>query len=649
MHRRGTVALLLAWAAFAASGLPGYGTPTRAGEHYRLETVASYDVRPDEGAIAVTVDLTFTNTTPDPEGQFSVFSEIKLAVHDAAADVAATDGEGDLEAAVAVENDVNVATIQLRDDVRYEQQATLQMTYRLPDSDDPQLRVRPTVVVFPAWSFGTRGEVTITIPAGYEIRVDGDPLEEEEGARLTSGEIANPSEWLALVTAVRPGELAQSEVTVPLEGGTADVLVRSFGDDPAWGERISALVTEALPLLEREVGLPYPRIGQLILTESVAADSTGFGEPPAAGEEILIAFDQPDFTVLHQLAHVWLSESLVESRWIREGLASNVAARVAQQLEIPAPYDPVAEAEARGAAAFPLDTWSPSGGVDSEAYGYAASWAITNQLEAAAGADALRGALARVAASVGAYESAELDPEPATEATPEPADPLTTRAFLDHLETISEADLAPLFAERVLSEADVALLGPRAEARAAFDELVAAADTWGAPDPIRGAMDAWSFEEATAQIASAADWLQARDAFLAEIERAGLSAPERLHQAYRAYGGGPEAVSELEAERAVVAEYRTAAEEVNRDRSFVERIGLVGGPDPEAQLALASGRFTDGDLRGSLEAIAEARRIVASAEMGGIVRLVSVALLLVVLAVAAVILFRRRAAYTARP
>ena len=115
-----------------------------------------------------------------------------------------------------------------------------------------------------------------------------------------------------------------------------------------------------------------------------------------------------------------------------------------------------------------------------------------------------------------------------------------------------------------------------------------------------------------------------------------------------AYGGGPEAVGELEAERTVVDEYQTAADRVNGERSFIERIGLVGGPNPEAQLALASGRFGDGDLRGALDAIAEAGRIIGAAETGGFVRLASVVVLALVLVVAAVILFRRRASYTAR-
>ena len=647
MRARRAGALLLTGIALMVSALPGQVAPARAAE-YTLESSAVYDVRPGDGEIGVSVGLTFTNTTPDPAGQFSVFSELKVAIHDAATEVAATDDVGELTVAVAVENEVNVATVELRDEIRFEETVTVELTYTLPDGDDPQLRVRPSVVIFPAWSFGTGGEVSVSIPAGYELRVDGDPLT-EDGDRLTSGPIENPGAWLALVTALRPPEYIELSATVPLEGGTADLLVRAFADDTAWGERTVALAQEALPLIEQEVGLPYPGTGQLILTETVTADATGFAEGAAGGNEILVAFDQPPFTALHQVAHRWLSSTLIEDRWIREGMASNVAARVAGQLAVEPPYDPVVGAQARAANAFPLATWSSSGSADADAYGYAAAWALMNELETTVGADALRTVLARVAASIGPYEGGDIDPELAGETIGAPAIPLGTRAFLDHLEAVSAADLAQLFRDRVLAEEDIALLGPRAEARAAFDELVAAAESWGAPDPVRGALREWDFNDALTQMETARGWLRKRDVLLAQMQDAGLAAPDRLLQAYRAYGGGAEAVDELGAERAVVIEYAATADDVNAERSFLQRIGLIGGADPQNELNLASGRFADGDLRGAVEAIAEAQRIVNSAETGGIVRLASLGLLLFLAVGLAVAMFRRRASYTRSP
>jgi hypothetical protein len=642
----GTVLAASLLAALMATIGPS-ASPVRAAE-YELETVATYAVDPAARRIEVAVDLEFTNTTPDPDGQFSVFEEVRLAIHDAAEDVTASDGDGDLSVDVAVEEDVTVATIELRDGLRYEESVDLELGYVLPDTDDPQLRVRSSIVVFPAWGFGTRSRVSVTMPDSYEVRVDGDPLRQEGGAYV-SGVIADPSAWLALVTGLRPLEHTSITGTVPLEGGTADISVRALVDDEAWGQRILDLVVEALPRLEAEFGLPYPLVGQLVVTEAVPADASGFGESGTSGTEVLIAYDQPDFTAIHQLAHVWLSGTFADARWIREGLASLAAARVAESMDIELPYDPVAETETRAEAAFPLDEWPADARPGDEAYGYAASWAFAMQIEEEAGADALRTVLRRVAASVGPFEAVEIEPQPPAEDVHAPAAPLTTRAFLDHLETVTDADLAPLFAERVLSTEDAALLDERAAARTAFDALAVTADSWGTPDPVRAAMTDWDFETAQRQIDEARSWLEGRDRLLGEMAAVGLSPSERLEQAYRAYGGGPEAVNQLEAHDAVVAAYAEAAEEVNAERSLVERIGLIGGDSPTRVLAEAHGHVATGELREAAESVTEARRLLAAAETSGIVRLVSAIIIVVLLLAVAVALFRRRASYTSAP
>ncbi|MGZ8512466.1 MAG: hypothetical protein ACXWWL_03415 [Candidatus Limnocylindria bacterium] len=641
---RGVVLASLLLAALALPGAPV--APVRAAE-YTLETSATYDVQPEERKVAVTVDVTFTNTTPDPAGQFSVFDEVKLAIQDQATGVVPSDGEGDLTAAVAVEQEVNVATIALRAPLRFEETAEFQVSYTLPDTEDPLLRVRPSLVVFPAWSFGTSGEVTVTVPEGYEVHADGDPLR-SRAAGLMSGPIADPSQWLALVTAVAEAEYATLEAAVPLQGGTADLRVRSFADDVAWGDRTLALAQRALPILGEEIGLPYPRLGELVLTEDIALNASGIGErADAAGAEILIAFDEPPFTTLHQLAHIWLSEELVGSRWIREGLASEVAERVAARVEVPLPYDPAAVATEQAASAFPLDSWSADA-EEAEAYGYAASWSVMVDLRNRIGVDAIRTVLTRVATSVGPYHSSDIAPLPPGEDAPAPAVPLTTRSFLDHLETVAGMDLTDIFRARVLTEADVALLDGRAAARAAFNELVAASGGWGAPDPVAGAMTAWSFDDAATQITATRAWLVERESLVALLAPAGLSAPSRLQEAYRAHGGGADAQAELNAEREVAESYIATADAVNAERSLVERIGLIGGPDPAQKVRLANGLFTDGDLRGSLDAIREAQQLLASAEAAGIARLASAALIAIVLLVAAGLLFRRRASYTSR-
>lgn len=648
-RRRAIVTPVLASLLAAALTVAPPGAGPALAQEYELETAATYAVHPDRGEVAVTVQIEFTNTTPDPDGQFSLFDEVKLAVHDDAASAQASDDEGALDVAVTVEDDVNVATIELREGLRHEESVSLELEYVLPDTDDPQMRVRPSVVVFPAWSFGTSGTVRVTVPGGYEVRVDGDPLTAQDGG-YESGEIADPSRWLALVSAVRPVEHRTHETTVPLSGGTADLTVRAFADDEAWGTEMRDLLTEALPLLEREIGLPYPLIGRMVVTEAVPADASGFGEGAAGGTEILVAYDQPPFTALHQVSHVWLSATFADARWIREGLASAVAARVAAELEIERPFDPAAAVEEHAEARFALDEWSSDAGTAGEAFGYAASWAAVDEIEALVGFDAIRTVLRRVAASIGPYQAASIEPEPTVDGATAPAFPLTSRNLLDHLQTVTEmTSLADLFADRVLRAEDVALLDQRADARAAFDRLAAAGGSWSTPEPVRGAMTAWSFEDARRQIDEALSWLGERDEVLAQMSRAGLSPSDRLQQAYRAYGGGAEAVAQLDAHRAVVELYAETANQVNAERGLVERIGLIGGPDPQRELAVANGRFTSGDLRGTVDAITEAQRILSAAETGGVVRLASAAVVVVLLLGVAIALFRRRASYTAAP
>lgn len=645
MRWRPAAWLLSAMLAAAGMALGGVASPVRAAE-YTLQTAATYNVRPADHAIDVAVTMTFTNTTPDPDGQFSVFDEVRLAVHDGVTAATATDPDGDLDVSVDPTDGVNVATVKLRDPLRFEDSIKLELHYRLADRVNPRVRVGPSLVAFPAWGFGTASSVTVEIPAGFEVRVDGDPLTAGPGGLLQSGPITDPSAWLARIIATGDVEPVTFQATVPLEGGTADLVVRAFADDPEWGEATRDLVVRALPLIESELGMPYPIVGRLVIAQGVPGEESTFGDLRQDRSQIVVAFDEPQFTILHQLVHLWLPPALVASRWIVEGFASDVAAQVAGPLGLDPPFDPAVEAQSLADAAFPLDAWTASSGPDSERYGHSASWAFIAGLRAQLGADVLRSVLLRAASSIDAYDPARIDAPPPPGTTPRA--PLTSRSFLDQLATVGGTDLAGEFEATVLTSADVALLPSRASAREALERLVAAADGWGAPDPVRQAMAEWRFVDAGPQIEAASAWLTDRDALLERMMALGLAASDRLAQAYRAYGGGPEAVDELEAQSGAVEAYAATSERVNGPRSFLVRIGLAGGPDPASYLTAASGHFADGDLRGTHASLDEADRLLESAARVGLVRLASLVVLLLITVALAMAVFRRRASYTAQ-
>jgi hypothetical protein len=647
IRRLGAAAVLLSLAA----GLLAPPPATAQDENHRMETDARYVVDPDAGAVDVTVGIEFTNTAPDPPGQFSVFEVIDVAIHDAAEEVTARDDDGALEVATADRDGVHVATISLREPLRFEESATLELSFRLPDRGEGGLRIGPSLVVFPAWSFGTAGEVTVELPVAYEVRVDGDPLEAEPGegtVALTSGPVEDPTRWLALVTAYRLGAYTTLERSIPLSSGTVDLRVRSFEEDPAWGERIRDLLVTALPLLEDAIGLPYERAGPLVVVESPPAGFGSIDEQIAEGGEILVAFDAADFTVLHQVSHVWIGHSLFGERWIREGLASHYAAVVAPGLDLEPLFGPGERADELSEAAFALEDWQegePGSDPQRDAYAYAASWRAFEQVSETIGPDALRAALLRIHAGIDAYDARAVDGTQPTPAAP-PA-PVDSRRLLDQLEVGGES-VDHVFAELVFSEDAVEQLDDRSAARAELADLAQQAGEWGIPQNVQQLMRDWDFDGAREAIDRARAWLVERDGLLAEVSAAGLAAPSRLREAYQRHGGEAEAHTELAALRAVVADYRAALDEVAEERSLIARLGLVGAVAPGFLLESANRLFTEGQLHEATEAIVEARELMATAEVTGLLRLLATLAVVLVL-MAGLAVFLRRRSPTAKP
>ena len=154
--------------------------------------------------------------------------------------------------------------------------------------------------------------------------------------------MSDPSRWLARVTATLPSSYVTVERQVPLSQGTVDVQVRAWSDDPAWGRRTLRLLTDALPRLDEAIGLPYGPTGPLVIVESLPESGAVLREPAASDVDIAIGYTEPAFTVLHQVAHLWLPATLAADRWMREGFASHAAAQVATALDVDLPFDPAA-------------------------------------------------------------------------------------------------------------------------------------------------------------------------------------------------------------------------------------------------------------------------------------------------------------------
>jgi len=622
--------------------------PARAAE-YSMATVARYVVDPADREIAVSVEVVFTNTTPNPAGQVSGFDRIDLALHDGASQVEAEDATGALTVELEPGNGFLVASVKPRSRVGYNASVSFSLSYLLPDGSAGDVHVRQQVVELPAWGFGTSSEVIVELPAGYSLDISGEQLQTSttgDQVRLTSGPIDDPAQWLAQITASRPATYTTLSRSVALASGTVDLQVRAWDDDTAWGRRALDLLSRALPILEEAIGLPYTRVGPLVVVEAASGEDAETALPAA---EILVAFDEPEFTLLHQAAHIWIGDQLASDRWIREGLASHFAARAADGLGVPLPYAPAERAAELEEDARPLVNWSAEGATAAQdAFAHAASWAFVDRVTAAVGEAHLAEAIGRVVAGRSAYDPRAPDP---TVPTGIGVTPVDTRRLLDQLAAASGVDLADAFGEVALGPEAGLELAKRAIARAAYEELIDAAGDWGAPDPIRLEMTEWRFDDAREGIEGASAWLLERDRLIERIAAAGLTAPDRLRERYMADGGGPAALAELDAERAVVDLFESVQARVTASRGPLEAIGLLGADDPRALLSEAALSYSAGDLRGAAETLEAAALLEGRATADGLAR-VSIALALVAagsLLAMRSIRRRRGSHYTAAP
>jgi hypothetical protein len=648
--RIGAVAFLVA---VAAGGL-GAGE-VRAAAPYALRTEAVYRLDPAAGAAAISVSVTFTNTTPDSSGGFSSFGNVPLSLQAGASAVAARDPTGSLRVTLARQASRTIATVALRSPLRYRQSVAFTLTYRLADAASPQVRMRASSLMIPLWGYGTASSVSVRLPSPYGARVFGASMttaSQPSEIVLSSGPIRDPPHWSALLVAARATEFVTVSRRVPLSGGTVDLWVRSFPDDRAWGTATLDLASRALPALQRAVGLPYSGVGPLVMTESLPFGAGPLAEPASGAQGIAIAFDASPFALLHQLAHVWIGTEFASERWIREGLASHFAAIAARQLHVSVPQRAAADATARNPAAIVLTDWSGSTSKQSsamtEAWAYSASWALVDSLAAAIGEERLRLVVERATDGVPAYAA----PDSSLAASTGAAEPIDSRQLLDQVDEVLSSGSGPdsdgsirrkveaAFRASVWPSDMAPVLDERARARVAYDALVSAAADWGPPQTVTQAMESWRFDVALTLMDSARSWLADRDTFLAAARGAGLSTPDRLVMVWRANGGGAVARRELDGEVAFLQAYQAAGQRID-GLNPIERLGVLGGSEPRAVLVSAAGLYAGGDLDAAVAAIDRAVSLDAEAQGSGVVRLAAALATLSVLAAGLLLGLRR--------
>ncbi len=603
-----------------------------------LVGAATYDVLPEAGRVAVSVRLTATNHLRDTATRRYFFRTAFLSVLPGTTKFRISGGNGNPKVSVTARTKTYTnLRIDLGADLAAGRSTALTLSFDLKDpggAPDRPLRISPSLLTFSAWAYATPdtpgASVVVRLPEGYDVLVGRGPLEgpESDGGldRWSSGAIAAPLKFVADISADRAVERTETTRTVALADGPATVLLRAWPDDTAWRDRVGSLIERALPILEREIGIPWPVDGPLAVEEALVRGSSGYAGlfEPATGR-IEISYAASDAVVLHELAHAWFNGSLVADRWAAEAFASYYADLAATELELeaaaPAPVEP-------GTEGIPLNAWGPSGSETPavETYAYSASFGLAQAIAERAGPEGLQRVWGLAARGVGAYRA-----DPAVEeggaAAPD------WRGLLDLLEEETGATFEDLWRTWVARPQDVAALEARSAARAAYQASVELAADWRLPPTIAEAMRAWRFDVAT-QALAAADSVQAQRRTLEPAAAAaGLTLPDTLRAAFE--GGADLAVAAAEATAEQATVDAIVAAEASRPvgtgiDDLIVRVGMIG-TDPETSMAAAKSALTAGELEIAYRSAQAAAVVWSSAVDIGRSRMVSAALLVLAL------------------
>jgi hypothetical protein len=647
------VALLAA----AAVLVPAGTSPALAAEdELALVSSATYQLDPEAAVVRVSVAVTATNNKPNlvettPTGTRTTryfYDGAVLVIHEEATSVTARAGRARLTVRVRPEEGYSVAEVQFVRDLNYKQSTDFTLTYDLPGGaprSDSDVRVGSAFATFYAWAFGDRGDVTIAVPAGFEVETTGSTVAETvvEGATtLAASGIGDVAEWYVVVVADRHDAL--TEERLGLEGGER-LVIRAWPEDEEWQTRVADLLRVGLPVLVEKIGLEWPVEGEIEVAEVHTPLLEGYAGVFYTNQDLIeISEDLDELTIIHEASHAWFNSRLFVGRWINEGFADEYSSRVLDEVSVgglrPRALNPGSEGAVR------LNDWSHPGRIADEetdareAFGYEASWSLVRELVGEIGEDDMREVFAAADERRTAYAGAG------------EAEAVTIqndwRRFLDLLEEIGGSrDAEALFRRWVVTTDQQPSLDDRARAREAYAALVEAGDGWLPGYAVRDPLGQWQFARAGDRIEAATAVLVVRDEIESIVGGLGIEPSDSLRTAFEA-ADTEDALEDAAALAGTQLEVATELEEtaaaVAASRDPFTAIGLIGEA-PEAALDEAKAAFAGGDEDAAADDAAAVRALFDGADDTGRTRaLAGTGIVLAVGGLGAAFVMRRRRA-----
>ena len=643
--------------------VPGVIPPAEAVEGVVATGATTLVVQPAKRRVHADVELRIRNdrprTTVDGVSTDWVVQRWAIAVPDQATHVKVTRGGTRLPTTVRERDGFDQVAFDLRPDLRFGKTATVHISYDLPDggarSASP-IRVGRAYISFYAFAHGDdRATMTIEVPDGFEVSTRGGDIATSMDAEgrtiLTTDGSVDDQHWYVIVDGTRPAALKDETLQVQIDGRPRYLEIRSWPEDEFWATRVRDRLTTGLVALHDLLGLDWPVIGPLQVTESATRSLNGYAgfyDPAGQGgglDEITISEEPDDQVIVHEASHAWFNDGLLTGRWISEGFAEAYAARALKRLgSPPQPADP---AYRDTSVAFALNLWAPPGRIDDaraqahEVYGYDASRQVIDSLIDEIGEDGMRKVLAAADDEAIAYPGA-----PKREYQTVVATFKDWRYFLDLLEQVGGSSQAPeLFKTWVISDVERPLLVDHEQLVGRYDRLVERADGWLPGYAIRAQMARWALVDALPELDLAETTLDRRAAIEPQEAKLGLDDGGALKSAFEAARVSyDDVVSLADEELETLDAVRDASAVVTAEREPLVAIGLIG-TDTSVDLAAAAAAYRAGHLGEARDDAAAAEALIDGAEAIGTQRAAvagSVALAVSVVGLGIVILVVRR-------
>ena len=587
-------------------GFPSSSAARAEDDLVHIKSHVVYNIQPDQGPIRVTWDVSILNN--DPQTAKSSGRGTNIFYYDTftfpllvgASTVEAKSSGGvllDISVQEPGQGPAIPATIKLDRRLFYRDTYDLHMEYQVPETRHPALIVLPTYAFVPLLASGDEATVEVSAPGEQPWSTSTEAVDcAQNGAAFTCS--GSDSVFVAAITEVaRPDLTATLSTEVQLRDQKVPVNITYFQGEEAFAQHVSDLAANGLPVIEDIYGLTYFGPGTINISERVRQVILGYEGltscDAATACEVNISPIADDYTVLHELAHLW--SGLYDKRWLSEGFAQYVSVLAAPYLR-EGLVSGTPPARQQASVELQLDDW---GDVDSvisasedelavENAGYYRSQRFLEQLEFELGVETLR----RTNQAIG------LDGSPAD-----------SRRFMDVLEEVSGRNNDALFREWVFPDSLDSLLADRREARDRLTNVIARTQEEGltedVPGQIQEPVDAWRFRDAFTALDTAEAGLNAYDGLKEELARlredvafSGLVLAddiERLIDEWDFQGATATANQAFEA----LTAYDIALEKVDAPRSPWKQFGLLGS-DPEASIERAAAAFNDGDYAGAI-------------------------------------------------